>query len=95
MNTTARINPCDELEERAAAGAPLRVITITKDRENDFTVREGDRYCPRLCADEAMVMTVKLLNSEFPGYPMMTAEEHAERERERQTRLAARRASEC
>lgn len=68
--------------------APVRVITITEDAPNHFTVREGDRFVDRLMPDEAMVMAIKLLNSSFPGFPMLTAEQHAALAGERKARLA-------
>lgn len=72
------------------ATAPVRIIIITEDEPGHYTVREGDKSCPQLCSDEAMAQVARLLLRTFPGFPMLTAEEHASRDAERQARLAAR-----
>ena len=56
----------------------------------DYTVREGDRYCDHLCWDEMLGTIAELTHPRIGGarYPMRTAEEHAERERRDQERLA-------
>ncbi len=57
----------------------------------DYTVREGDRYCDHLCWDEMLGQVVELTHPKIgvERYPMLTAEEHAERERQHQERMAA------
>lgn len=57
----------------------MRTITIEILDANDFTVREGDRYCDKLCWDE-MLGTIAELTHPKVGearFRMMTPEEHA------------------
>lgn len=57
----------------------------------DYTVREGERYCDRLCWDEMLAQVAELTHPKIGAarYPMHTAEEYAERERLHQERIAA------
>ncbi|MFM0507697.1 hypothetical protein [Paraburkholderia sp. RL17-373-BIF-A] len=60
----------------------MRVIAIEIHGPNDFTVRERDRYCDRLCWDEMLGSVAELTHPRIgeARYRMQTREEHAERE---------------
>lgn len=57
----------------------------------DYTVREGDRYCPRLCWDEMLGSVAELTHPRIgeSRYRMLTAGERAERERKQQACIEA------
>lgn len=54
----------------------------------EYLVREGDRYCDRLCWDEMLGTIAELTHPKIGSarYRMETAEQHAERERRLQER---------
>ena len=66
----------------------LRLITIAVYDGNDFT--EGDRFCAQLGWDEMLGQVVQL-TAPNPSrlYPMLTEEEHAEKRRRHEERMAA------
>lgn len=57
----------------------------------DYTVREGDRYCDRLCWDEMLGTIAELTHPQIghARYRMETTEERAKRHRQQQGRLDA------
>jgi len=71
-----------------------RTITIEIADEGgsgDYTVREGDRYCDRLCWDEMLAQVVELTHPQIghARYRMETAEQHAAHERAHRVRIEA------
>lgn len=67
------------------------VIEISGDSSGDYTVREGDHYCPSLCWDEMLGTIAELTHPRIgqARYRMWTAEE----ESAHQEWLAGRRAT--
>ncbi len=67
-----------------------RTIVITMRGGNDFDVREGDSYCDRLCWDEMLGHVASMTHPSINAarYQMLTAEQHAERQRQREQRMA-------
>lgn len=61
----------------------MREITIEIAGGNNFTVREGDRYVDRLGWDEMIGQVAHLTHPSIGGdrYTMLTAEQHAERDK--------------
>ncbi len=59
---------------------PERVITIEVFGGNDYTIREGEHYCDRLCWDEMLGTVAELTHPQIgkARYRMLTAPEHAE-----------------
>lgn len=64
------------------------VIEIAGGDVGDYCVREGDRYCDRLCWDEMLGTIAELTHPKLgvSHYRMVTAEERADIERRREER---------
>lgn len=70
-----------------------RTITIEISAEdNMFTVRDGDRWCPKLCWDEMLGTIAELTHPRIgeARYRMGTAEQHRQREERYQQMRAVR-----
>lgn len=76
----------------------MRTITIEIADEGgsgDYTVREGDRYCDRLCWDEMLGTIAELTHPRImrSRYRMQTTEEHAAEQARHEARMAEIRAA--
>lgn len=64
----------------------VRTITVEIHEDNNFTVREGDSYCPELCWDEMLGTIAELTHPRLgtARYRMMSTSQHARRQRKRE-----------
>lgn len=69
-------------------------ITVTVKGHNHFDVHCGETYCTHLCWDEMLGQIATLTLTGKSRYPMLTPEEHAEREERMQARARAAREEE-
>ena len=66
-----------------------RLITIAVFEGNDYTVSEGDLSVDRLCWDEMLGQVAQLTMPNPPRlYPMLTNEQHEQKKRRHEERMA-------